>query len=34
MSNVQYASFGSELETIGKNVGGWKKEMVKKTSAT
>ncbi len=32
MSNEQYVSFGTEIETIGKNVGGWKKEILKKTS--
>lgn len=32
MSSEQFTSFGAELETIGKNVGGWRKEMIKKTS--
>jgi len=28
-----YASLGSEIETIGRNIGGWKKGLVEKTSA-
>jgi len=32
MSNDQYLSFGTEIETIGKMVGGWRKEMIKKNS--
>lgn len=34
MSSEQYATFGAELETIGRNIGGWRKEMIKKTSTT
>jgi hypothetical protein len=32
ISDNQFSSFGINLEDIGKNVGGWKKEMIKKTS--
>ena len=32
ISNEQFIFFGNELEMIGKNVGGWRKEIKKKTS--
>lgn len=34
ISNEQYISFGNDLEIIGKNIGGWRKDMIKKTSTT
>lgn len=34
MSDDQFIYFGAELEVIGKNVGGWRREMIKKTSAS
>ncbi|MEK7609878.1 MAG: four helix bundle protein [Patescibacteria group bacterium] len=32
ISQEQFISFGTEIYTIGKNIGGWRKEIVKKTS--
>jgi hypothetical protein len=34
VSNEQYISLNLNLETIGNNVGGWRKETIKKTSPT
>ena len=30
MSNNQYSNLGSEIENIGKMIGGWKKSIIKK----
>jgi len=30
ISNKQYGNFGSEIENIGKMIGGWKKSIIKK----
>ena len=33
VSSKEYASFGTEIENLGKIVGGWKKGLINKTSA-
>ena len=33
ISNKEYTSFGTEIENLGKIVGGWKKGLLNKTSA-
>lgn len=33
ISSKEYASFGTEIEKLGKIVGGWKKGLINKTSA-
>jgi len=33
VSNKQYISIGAEIENIGKIIGGWKKDIISKTSA-
>lgn len=33
VSNKEYVSFGTEIENLGKIVGGWKKGLINKTSA-
>ena len=34
VSSKEYTSFGVEIENLGKIVGGWKKGLINKTSAT
>ena len=34
VSNKEYIAFATEIENLGKIVGGWKKGIVNKTSAT
>ncbi|MEK7496692.1 MAG: four helix bundle protein, partial [Patescibacteria group bacterium] len=32
--NNQFTLFGEEIESVGKNIGGWKKELLRKTPTT
>jgi len=34
IANTQFTSLGTEIETIGKMIGGWRKGLLTKTPAT